>query len=135
MLIRPGVLLRLESLLVLSAIVVAYRMTIHGPWWLFAVLFLAPDLSLAGYASKGHLRFAAAVYNAAHNYSLPVAVGLAGWWGGSLRTEQVAGIWMAHIAFDRVLGYGLKFPGGFKPTHIQSAAVYLAGVRDAVTAR
>jgi hypothetical protein len=25
---------------------------------------------------------------------------------------------------DRLLGFGLKYQDGFKPTHIQSAAVY-----------
>jgi hypothetical protein len=99
------------------------------------VLFLAPDLSLAGYAAQGHPRFAATVYNTAHNYILPAVTGLAGWWWGNLRAEQLAGIWIAHIAFDRILGYGLKFPEAFKPTHIQSAGVFLATLPDAVTAR
>ncbi|HEX4039319.1 MAG TPA: DUF4260 family protein [Acidobacteriaceae bacterium] len=134
MLTRPDVLLRLESLLVLSASVMVYRMTFHGPWWLLAVLFLAPDLSLAGYGAQGHARFAAMVYNTAHNYILPALLGGAGWHWGNLRAEQIAGIWIAHVAFDRVLGYGLKFPEGFKPTHIQSAGVYLAGEPDVVAA-
>lgn len=126
MLTRPALLLRLESLLVLSASVVCYRVMLHGSWWLFALLFLVPDLSLAGYAAKKHLRFAATVYNTAHNYSLPILLAAASWHGASLHGEQIAGIWIAHIAFDRFLGFGLKFPEGFKPTHLQSAAVYLA---------
>ena len=28
-------------------------------------------------------------------------------------------VWLAHIGFDRVLGYGLKYPEGFKETHLQ----------------
>ena len=35
---------------------------------------------------------------------------------------QFALIWMAHISFDRCLGYGFKFPGSFRYTHIQTAA-------------
>jgi hypothetical protein len=27
-------------------------------------------------------------------------------------------IWGAHIALDRVLGYGLKYPDGSKETHL-----------------
>ncbi|MEM6559127.1 MAG: DUF4260 family protein [Myxococcota bacterium] len=27
-------------------------------------------------------------------------------------------IWIAHIAFDRALGFGLKSPAGFKHTHL-----------------
>ena len=32
---------------------------------------------------------------------------------------QIALIWLAHIGFDRLLGYGLKYPTGFKDTHLQ----------------
>ena len=28
-------------------------------------------------------------------------------------------IWTAHIAMDRALGFGLKYPTSFKDTHIQ----------------
>ena len=28
-------------------------------------------------------------------------------------------IWIAHIGFDRALGYGLKYPTFFKETHLQ----------------
>lgn len=130
MLTRPDMILRLEAPIVLSASVFGYRVMFHGSWWLFALLFLAPDLSLAGYAAKQHLRLASAVYNTAHSYLLPALLGLAAWHGASSLGEQIAAIWIAHIGFDRVLRYGLKFPQGFKPTHVQSAGVYLAAARD-----
>jgi hypothetical protein len=28
-------------------------------------------------------------------------------------------IWFAHIGFDRVMGFGLKYPTVFKDTHLQ----------------
>jgi hypothetical protein len=28
-------------------------------------------------------------------------------------------IWLAHIGFDRMLGYGLKYPTFFEDTHLQ----------------
>jgi hypothetical protein len=31
----------------------------------------------------------------------------------------VALIWIAHIGFDRLLGYGLKYISDFKHTHLQ----------------
>jgi hypothetical protein len=31
---------------------------------------------------------------------------------------EVAIIWAAHIGFDRVLGYGLKYPTAFADTHL-----------------
>ena len=123
MMARPDVLLRLESLLVLSATVLAYSLALHGPWWLFAALFLLPDLSLAGYLFPDK-RIAALLYNAIHSYLLPLLLALGAWRLADLRLGQIAAIWIAHIAFDRLLGFGLKFPQAFKPTHIQSAGVF-----------
>jgi len=31
-------------------------------------------------------------------------------------------IWLAHIGFDRMLGYGLKYVTFFKDTHLQRVA-------------
>ena len=31
---------------------------------------------------------------------------------------QIALIWGAHIGIDRLFGYGLKYPTGFKDTHL-----------------
>jgi hypothetical protein len=30
-------------------------------------------------------------------------------------------IWIVHIGMDRMLGFGLKYPTGFKETHLQRA--------------
>ena len=126
MLTRPGLVLRLEALAVLAAALAVYATVLHGRWWVFAAFFLAPDLSLLGYAWRGHPGAAAAVYNAAHTYLGPfllaaIALRVGAGWG-----ELGALIWIAHIAFDRVLGFGLKYPEAFKPTHLQTAAVFRA---------
>jgi hypothetical protein len=118
---RPDVLLRLEALLTLAVVDIAYQHFYPGRWGVFALLFLVPDLSLLGFMlSRG--RLAAAIYNLAHNCVLPLALGLSAWHWGWRLGGQLALIWVAHIAFDRVLGYGLKFPGEFKFTHIQASA-------------
>jgi Domain of unknown function (DUF4260) len=31
-------------------------------------------------------------------------------------------LWFSRIAFDRMLGYGLKYPAHFKDTHLQHLA-------------
>ena len=128
MIARPDVLLRLESLLVLLAAVLGYRLVLHGHWWFFAALFLLPDFSLAGYLLPGHVlsdkRVAALLYNAVHSYLLPILLAFAAWRLADVRLGQIAAIWIAHIAFDRLLGFGPKFPQAFKPTHIQSAGVF-----------
>jgi Domain of unknown function (DUF4260) len=117
---RPDVLLRLEALLALVAGCVAYQRLYPHHWGVFALLFFVPDISLLGYlrsANKGSATF----YNLVHCYVLPLALGLTAWEVGSMLAGQFALIWMAHISFDRCLGYGFKFPGSFRYTHIQTA--------------
>ena len=87
-----------------------------GPWWLFVVFFLAPDLSFLAYligAKEG-----AIVYNAVHTTIAPIV--LAGI-GSALSMPfalSIAIIWLAHIGLDRALGYGLKYQAGFGFTHL-----------------
>jgi len=124
MLTKPEVLLRLEGGCVLAAAIAGYARMLHRSWWAFAVFFLAPDLSLLGYAAKRRLAMAAALYNAVHSYILPIVLAIAGWWTGSRLAGPAALIWIAHVALDRMLGFGLKYPEGFKPTHVQRAGVW-----------
>jgi Domain of unknown function (DUF4260) len=105
--------LRLEGLAVLSAAVLIYARGRHS-WLLFVILFLAPDLSFTGYALGP--RRGAVIYNLFHSYILPIALGCAMWLAG--RSIAIPLIWTAHIGFDRLLGYGLKYPTGFKDTHL-----------------
>ena len=88
----------------------------HGSWLLFAVLFLAPDLSMLGFLAGA--KVGATAYNVAHNYILPLA--LAGFATLTDRREALpyALIWIAHIGLDRALGYGLKYGSGFGHTHL-----------------
>ena len=119
---RPDVLLRLEALLFLIAGCVAYQHFYPHHWGIFALLFLAPDISLLGYLRPGG-KAAAAFYNALHTCVLPLALGLFAYQRGSMVGGEVALIWLAHIHFDRCLGYGLKLPQSFRLTHIQNSAV------------
>ena len=38
---------------------------------------------------------------------------------GSDTALALALIWLTHIGVDRAVGYGLKYPSGFKDTHLQ----------------
>jgi hypothetical protein len=80
-------------------------------------MFLAPDLSMIGYA--GGPKLGSLTYDVAHTYTLPVALGTIGVLGGYDAAIQVSLIWLAHIGMDRMLGYGLKYPTGFKDSHLQ----------------
>jgi hypothetical protein len=117
---RPDVLLRLEGLFALAVTCVAYQRIYPGHWGMFVLLFLAPDVALLGYLRSNDW-LSAAFYNVLHAYVLPLALGLLAWKQGSALMGQLALIWLSHISFDRLLGYGLKFPGVFRYTHIQGS--------------
>ena len=105
--------LRLEGLTVLALAAYVYARGDHS-WGLFAALFLAPDLGFAGYLAGP--RIGATVYNALHSYVGPLA--LATLSIAMDRSPAVALVWTAHIGFDRLMGYGLKYPTGFGDTHL-----------------
>jgi Domain of unknown function (DUF4260) len=86
----------------------------HGSWaWFFALLLL-PDASMAGYLFGS--RAGAAVYNTGHMYAWPLALLFIGLTGKSPLTTTAGLSWIAHIAVDQVVGYGLKLPTMFEHT-------------------
>ena len=105
--------LRFESFLILIALGAGYWM-VHGNWILFAVMLLAPDVAMLGYLRNTTI--GAWCYNAAHTYAGAVILALASFWNIALLPFAV--IWAAHVAFDRALGYGLKYGDSFQHTHL-----------------
>lgn len=116
LLARPAAMLRGEGATMLAGSVLLYW-TGGGSWWLFALLLLAPDLSMLGYLAGP--RVGAVAYNVFHSYPLPAALGIFGMLAGAPFAVSVALVWFAHIGMDRLMGYGLKYPTGFKDTHLQ----------------
>ena len=108
-------LLRIEGLAVAVVAAVFYART-GASWWLFAALWLAPDLSMLGYLASPCR--GARVYNAFHTYTLPVVLGLSGWFLHVKGFVPFALIWINHIGVDRLLGCGLKYSAGFGWTHL-----------------
>jgi len=84
------------------------------PLWLWVLLFFSPDLSMAGYLFNS--RIGALTYNLFHHRAIALVLLATGLFmhidilitGGLLLA--------AHSSFDRMLGYGLKFPDNFKHT-------------------
>jgi hypothetical protein len=105
----PLLIERLEgaALFVLSLVLYGRQ---SGNWWLFALLILAPDISMTGYAVSP--RLAARVYNAAHTLVGPVLLAL-----DARFITALALIRAAPIGADRLFGYGLKYDAGFGFTH------------------
>jgi hypothetical protein len=112
----PRALLHVEGVAVAAAAIALYFHADY-PWWLLVALALAPDLSAVGYLAGPTI--GAATYDAAHTYALPVALAAAGLIFDAETAVQLGLIWLTHIGVDRAVGYGLKYPSGFKDTHLQ----------------
>lgn len=111
----PRLWLRLEGAAVFAASLVAYQWNL-GSWWVFAAIILAPDLTMAAYLAGPSL--GARAYNLAHTYIGPIFLTMYGIGIGRSDVVPWALIWFAHIGFDRLLGYGLKYETAFGETHL-----------------
>ncbi|HLK81226.1 MAG TPA: DUF4260 domain-containing protein [Xanthobacteraceae bacterium] len=111
----PRMLLRIEGAGIFAIALVLYS-RLGESWWLFAILFLAPDLSFLGYLAGG--RVGAIAYNALHTIAGPILLALAGLFVPYEPAMAVALVWFAHCGIDRALGYGLKYQAGFGFTHL-----------------
>jgi hypothetical protein len=107
--------LRLEGAAALVAAIALYG---HAgfSWLALVILFLAPDLSMLAYLAGP--RAGALAYNLVHTYALALPVALAGFALGSPVASALGLILIAHIGFDRMLGFGLKYASGFGDTHL-----------------
>ncbi|MGC1853440.1 MAG: DUF4260 domain-containing protein [Solirubrobacterales bacterium] len=112
----PGLLLRLEGVVLAGAAIAVY---LHLDYSILAliVLLIAVDLSLLGFLVG--LRVGTLTYNLAHTTALPLIVGAIGVLTDGSVLVQVALAWLAHIGIDRALGFGLKYPSGFNDSHLQ----------------
>lgn len=108
-------LLKIEELL-LAALAFYLFLQLDYAWWWFLVLFLTPDLSMLGYLLGP--KAGAWSYNLTHHKGVAVALFVLGAYG-QVQWLQLAGlIILGHSSFDRVLGYGLKYPDSFQRTHL-----------------
>ncbi len=110
-------LLRSEQAMQLALVIIAlYYQSIHFAWWLWPVLFLAPDLSMVGYLINS--RVGAVLYNIAHHKAVAGVLIIAGV-VGHLHVVLFVGLLLwGHSSFDRIMGYGLKYPDSFDHTHL-----------------
>jgi hypothetical protein len=112
---RVKAILRLEGAAALAAAIALYA---HAgfSWPMFALFFLAPDLSMLAYLVGP--RAGAAAYNCVHTYALALPLALGGYFLASPIAAAFGLIVVAHIGMDRMLGYGLKYASGFRDTHL-----------------
>jgi Domain of unknown function (DUF4260) len=108
-------LIKIEELF-LVALSFYLFLNLNYAWWWFLILFFAPDLSMIGYLVNP--KVGALTYDFIHHKGTAAALFVL---GGFLHVPwaQAAGlIILGHSSFDRILGYGMKYPDSFQHTHL-----------------
>lgn len=111
--------LKLEEL-AMTAIAI-YFFTVHDlglPAWLWFILFFAPDIGILGYLIN--TKIGAITYNTFHHKGIAIALVALGFFISTEALIAIGILLFAHSSFDRIWGYGLKFPDSFKNTHLGS---------------
>ena len=85
-------------------------------WWWLIILFFAPDLGAIGYLAGP--RVGAFTYNVLHHKGVAIALYLLGVAASQPNLMLAGAIIFAHSSFDRILGFGLKYPDSFQNTHL-----------------
>jgi hypothetical protein len=111
----PSVLLRLEGLTVFIGMIALYAYWGFN-WWTFGLCLLTPDIAIAAYLINKEV--GAGAYNLVHSYIMPLVLAVVCLIVDIPVGLQLALIWVAHIAMDRSIGYGLKYTSDFKDTHL-----------------
>ena len=110
-------IIKLEELAVFVAgIYLLYQLPLHLSWWLYLILFLSPDIGMVGYLIN--TKVGALTYNLTHHKAVSLTVIAMGIFVANDMIKLIGFIMVAHSAFDRVLGYGLKYPDNFKHTSV-----------------
>ena len=108
-------IIAVEELFLVLLCIFLFR-SLDYAWWWFVLFFFAPDLSMIGYLAGP--RVVAVTYNIVHHKAVAIAVYIGGVALASAPVQFAGLILLAHSSFDRVLGYGLKYPDAFEHTHL-----------------
>lgn len=81
-------------------------------------LIFSPDIGMLGYLID--TKVGAFCYNIFHHKGIAIALAATGYFMHNDVLTAVGILLFAHAAFDRVWGYGLKYPDSFKNTHLGS---------------
>jgi len=108
-------LLKLEGLALLVAGTLGYGYNFDS-WLWYGILFLSPDIGMLGYLVNP--KIGAITYNLFHHLLVAAVVLAIGYYFDMSAVFLYGWVMVAHIGFDRILGYGLKFPDDFKHTHL-----------------
>jgi hypothetical protein len=108
-------MLKLEEFFLFGLALFLFSKLDYG-WGWYALLFFGPDLSMIGYVMNP--RVGSWTYNLIHHKGLAVALYVLGYLLSTPWLMFAGTILLGHSSFDRVLGYGLKYPDAFQNTHL-----------------
>lgn len=110
-------ILRMEELAMTAiAIFMMTKLNISLSWWLYILIFFAPDISMLGYLVNNEI--GATCYNLFHNKVIAICIIIIGITTGNHYIILTGLMLFAHASFDRIMGYGLKYMTGFHDTHL-----------------
>lgn len=108
-------LLRLEYLALFGLSILLFSW-LDFSWWWYPLLFLAPDIGMVGYFISP--RAGAVTYNILHFLLTAVVAYVVGALLQVPLLELAGVIILGHSSFDRLLGFGFKYPDSFRHTHL-----------------
>ncbi len=108
-------LLRIEEAAMLG-LAIYLNSYLPFPGWVFWALFLLPDIGMLGYLIS--TKVGAVTYNILHHKGIAIAWYLAGYFLIIHELTLIGVVLFAHASFDRIVGYGLKYPDNFHNTHL-----------------
>lgn len=108
-------ILRLEEL-AMFGLAVYLNSSLPFKGWVFWAYFLAPDLGMLGYLVN--TKVGAFTYNLLHHKGIAITCYFAGYILVLHELSLAGMVLFGHSSFDRILGYGLKYPDNFKHTHL-----------------
>ena len=117
MLTNPIILRRVEALAVFLLGIVVYYYNGYS-WLTFAILFFLPDAGAIGYLKS--YKFGGSMYNLTHLTIWPLVLVAYGFIFDNETAKMIAIIWITHVMFDRLLGWGFKSGGSFYETGMGS---------------
>lgn len=106
---------------VAMAVISIYFLSIYNlglSFWIWLILFFTPDIGMLGYALN--TRIGAITYNLFHHKALALLIAVTGFYLNINIVTAIGILLFAHASFDRIWGYGLKYPDNFKNTHLSS---------------
>lgn len=108
-------LIRFEEL-ALFGLAIYLNSFLPFPTWLFWALFLVPDIGMLGYLVNS--KVGAITYNILHHKGIAIVCYFAGYFLIIHELTFVGVLLLGHSSFDRIFGYGLKYPDAFSHTHL-----------------